>query len=122
MNAVEKARSAYSRADAPLGTARDTEYEAFARVTRHLSLAGGGNFAALARALHDNRRLWTALAADVASRNNALPAKLRAQIFYLSEFIRLHSGKVMDGSASLDVLIDINKSIMRGLRREGGPT
>ena len=74
---------------------------------------------ALARAIHDNRSLWTALAADVAIETNPLPRPLRAQIFYLSEFTAQHSRKVLAGDASVDVLIDINTAVMRGLRGEG---
>lgn len=115
------ARSAYSQAAVPVRTARGTEYEVFARVTRRLrqAQAGDGGFAALVRALHENRSFWTALAADVAVETNGLPRLLRAQIFYLAEFTIAHSRRVLAGEASVDVLIDINTAVMRGLRGEG---
>lgn len=115
------ARSAYSGAAIPTRTGRGTEYEIFARVTRRLrqAQAGEGGFAALVRALHDNRSLWTALAADVAAEANELPRTLRAQIFYLAQFTTEHSRRVMAGDATVDVLIDINTAVMRGLRGEG---
>jgi flagellar protein FlaF len=70
---------------------------------------------ALAAAVHDNRRLWTILAADVADPANPLPAALRARLVYLAEFTRVHSGKVLREGASPDPLIEINIAVMRGL-------
>lgn len=122
MNAIERARSAYARTEPLLGTARDVEYEAFAKVTRQLRAGlsrGKAGFPALVQALHDNRRLWTVLATDVASQGNGLPAPLRAQIFYLAEFVRVQSDRVLDGSAAAEALIDINMAVMAGLRQRG---
>ena len=121
MNAQILARAAYASPAAPTRTARSTEYDVFARVTHRLKSAiatGHGGFAALARAVHDNRSLWTTLAADVAEADNGLPQALRAQIFYLAEFTGQHSSKVLAGEASAEVLVEINTAIMRGLRHE----
>lgn len=123
MNASILAKTAYANPGQPTRTLRGTEYEIFARVTHRLKQAGANakaDFTALARALYENRRLWTTLAADVASPDNELPEQLRARLFYLNEFTQTHSRKVLSGDATVDVLIDINTSIMRGLRHEGG--
>lgn len=123
MNATILAKTAYANPGQPTRTLRGTEYEIFARITHRLKLAASraeADFAALARALYDNRRLWTTLAADVASPDNELPEQLRARIFYLNEFTQSHSRKVLAGEAGVDVLLDINTAIMKGLRREGG--
>lgn len=121
MNAVDRARLAYAGPSQPVRTARDAEYDVIARVTYRLkSAADGEHFPALAQAVHDNRRLWAALGEDVAEEGNALPPPLRAQLAYLSAFTRQHSSKVLEGSASPEVLIDINTAVMRGLRRDGG--
>lgn len=117
------ARDAYARPDAPLRNARATEYELFVRMTRALSVAWTQrekNHAALVSALHDNGKMWRTLAVDVADVDNALPSPLRAQLFYLYEFTTAHSRKVMDGTASAYVLVDINTAVMRGLRGQGG--
>lgn len=118
MNAHLLAQSAYCGAAAPTRTARDTEYDVFARCTRALSAAqdGFGGFPALARALNDNRRLWNALAADVSGEGNGLPAPLRAGLFYLAEFTHHHSRRVLAGEADVAALIDVNTAVMRGLR------
>lgn len=121
MTALQMAKTAYATNKAPIRTPRGTEYEAFARVTHHLKAAaeqGSTGFARLAEALHTNRRLWTMLAADVAEGSNGLPPELRARIFYLAEFTAQHSRKVLRGGDSVDILIEINTAVMRGLRSE----
>ena len=113
------AKTAYSAPGQPTRTLRGTEYELFARITHRLKTAltlKSAAFATLVSALHDNRQLWIALAADVADGSNALPANLRAQIFYLSEFTAVQTRKVLAGKAGAEVLVDINTAIMRGLR------
>jgi flagellar protein FlaF len=101
-------------------TERGTEHAAFERVTAQLSRANraDASVALKASALHDNRRLWTLMASNVADSANALPQTLRAQIFYLAEFTLQHSRKALSGDASLTPLIDINTAVMRGLRGE----
>ncbi|WP_179747546.1 flagellar biosynthesis regulator FlaF [Phaeovulum vinaykumarii] len=116
------AKTAYSSAGRPTRTARDVEFEAFARITHRIKAAAAGGpvqFSSLAQALHDNRRLWTMLASDVSDKDNSLPPALRARIFYLAEFTFKHTSKVLARQASPDVLIDINTAIMRGLRPAG---
>lgn len=121
MNSAALATTGYGDAQVALHDSRQTEYRAFAEATRRLCAADAatedtGGFAALAEALHDNLRLWTLLAADVASEENELPPQLRARIFYLAEFTRVHSTKVLSGEAEVRPLIDINTAIMKGLR------
>lgn len=121
MNAIAKAQNAY-RNDAHLvRTDRDTEYDAFARITHRLRTAsrqGEAGFRDLVEALYDNRRLWTILAVDVADKNNPLPSALRARIVYLAEFTQQHSSQVLARRASVEPLIEINTAVMRGLRNE----
>ncbi|EBA13828.1 flagellar protein FlaF, putative [Roseobacter sp. CCS2] len=66
-------------------------------------------------AIHDNRRMWTTMAVDVADKGNALPKELRAQIFYLAEFTDHHSQQVIRGKADPAALIDINMAVLKGL-------
>ena len=122
MYAHTLAKTAYSNPGQPTRTPRGTEYEVFARITHRLKAAAAldkTQFPSLVRALHENRELWTMLAADVASPGNALPPQLRAQIIYLYEFTMQHTTKVIGGTATPDVLIDINTAIMRGLKQGG---
>ncbi len=125
VSALHMARTAYAQSAAPIRTNQSTEYEAFAQITRRMKDAaskGKVGFNALASALHDNRRLWTLLATDVADKANPLPSQLKAQIVYLAQFSIQHSAKVLSGDASVDALIDVNTAIMRGLRQQGAPT
>lgn len=114
------ANSAYNSVNSAVKTERGTEHAAFERVTAQLSRASGPDASMIARAtaLHDNRRLWTLMAANVADAKNALPQSLRAQIFYLAEFTLQHSRKALTAGAPIAPLIDINTAVMRGLRGE----
>jgi flagellar protein FlaF len=99
-------------------TPRQTEYRAFALVTRGLIDAAAlpaTEFGRRSEALAKNRQLWVVLAADCGVEGNVLPASLRAQIISLSIFVDKHSRAVMREGASFDVLIDINRTIMQGL-------
>lgn len=115
------ARAAYARPEAPHRDFRALEYDLLARATKALSVSRGQDvdYAKLLTALDENQRLWSTLAADVAEPENGLPQKLRAQLFYLYEFTTHHSRAVRDNKASVDVLIDINTAVMRGLRGQG---
>jgi len=108
---------AYQRAHQQAESPRQTEYRAFAEATRALIAAGQnpGDITACADALYRNRRLWTVLATDCAQPGNALPEGLRASIISLSMFVDRHSSAVIRDNAEIDVLIDINKTIMQGL-------
>ncbi|PQO22871.1 flagellar biosynthesis regulator FlhF [Rhodobacteraceae bacterium WD3A24] len=122
MYGLDSAPAAYAAPDSPTRTPRNVEYDLFARTTHRLSKAAGASgrdFPALARALHANRRLWITLAADVASDGNRLPRQLRAQLFYLAEFVEAHSRKILAGEGDAQVLVEINTSVMRGLRAPG---
>lgn len=118
------ARSAYARPEAPHRTPRSLEYDLLARATKRLSAAASKRkecYSDLIVALDENQRLWSTLATDVADPGNSLPANLRAQLFYLYEFTADHSRKIRENNGSVEVLVDINTAVMRGLRGEGGP-
>ena len=83
MNSIHLARTAYGRPETPVRSNRQIEYDLFARITRQLTEASKrrhSDFPTLAKAVHDNAKLWTTLAADVAGPGNGLPEKLRAQL------------------------------------------
>ncbi len=118
MNAMQRAQTAYGHHARATNTPRDTEYDAFARVTRRLTAAAKtkDNVPELAAALYENRRLWMILASDVALNSNPLPSDLKARLIYLAEFTEVHGRKVLSGTASADPLIEINTAIMHGLQ------
>lgn len=122
MNQTLQAQHAYGAQAGAVHTPRAAEYRAFARVTHRLKSAvgTGQGLPTLAAAIHDNRRLWTILAADLADPANPLPPALKAGLVQLAEFTRVHSGKVLRGDASTEPLIEINTAVMRGLAGTGG--
>ena len=120
MNASLRAQHAYRHHAQAAKTGRETEYDAFARVTSRIKSAatkGRAGYNDLVDALHENRKLWTILAGDVVSKSNALPSDMRARIFYLSEFTQKHSSLVLRKKASVKPLLEINIAIMRGLKQ-----
>lgn len=120
MNAqtLAHARKGYAQHARTTQTPRSTEYELIARVTHRIKAAaeaGPRAYPKLVEALSDNHRLWTTLAVDVADGENELPRELRAQIFYLAEFVQLHTSKVLTRKARIGPLLEINAAILRGL-------
>lgn len=111
----DQAKAAYGAARPTARVPRSTEYELFAQITARLNSAKDKPFAELVEAVTDNRRLWSRLSVFVADQNNALPEDLRAQIFYLGEFTEVQSRRILAGQATIDALVDVNRSIMRGL-------
>lgn len=101
-------------------TPRDIEYDAFARTTRLLQQADDGQ-GSLAAAAHANTQLWQVLASDLAEADNALPDSVRAGLLSLALFSIRHGQGVMTRGVSPAPLIDINLSIMKGLRGEVAP-
>lgn len=117
MNATLLARDAYGASNRGISTPRSDEYAAFSRITSAMKRAG--TFAETAEALTDNRRLWSLLAADLAGEGNGLPRQVRADLISLSLFTDAHTSKVLRREAGIEVLIDINTTVMAGLRQQG---
>ena len=120
MQAISLAQRAYAPNSDAIRTPRSIEYQVIARITHRLRDAvQKKNRRALIEAMHDNRMLWNALAADVAASGNGLPEDLRARIFYLAEFTGLHTQRVLRREADPVPLIEINAAILGGLQQEG---
>jgi flagellar protein FlaF len=110
-------KTAAERAESP----RETEYRLFGEVTRALMSAAATDPADVKTriaALDWNRRLWGALAADCASEGNGLPEGVRAQIITLSLWVNRHTSAVVRRQESIQPLIEVNRSIMQGLRAQ----
>lgn len=119
MSNSKNALSGYAAAAAPVRTDRSAEYAAFARVTSSLKAVDENDksaFPALAEAVFVNQRLWAILSQDLREDGNSLPMDLRVQLLSLADFVQRHSKAVLRGRESIEPLIDINTSIMRGLR------
>lgn len=97
---------------------RSTEYRLFGQVTGALIdvQKAGRNGAPLVEAVDWNKKLWRTLAADCMDERNQLPQDLRAKIVSLSLWIAKYSRTVTRDGASLDPLIQVNRTIMQGLK------
>lgn len=123
MNVIDQARQAYAPTQVSIRTERAVEAQLFSQVTSRLRKAASTdpkNFPKLVEALHENRRMWITLATGVADKENALPDALRAQLFYLAEFTEHHSRLVLNRKANVDVLVEINTAVLRGLNAQAG--
>lgn len=121
MTVTALARNAYQQSTKTTASPRSVERQLLTRLTSALIAADKNrktDKAGLARALGKNLEFWTVIATDVASEGNQLPAELRAQLFYLFEFTRHTTSKIMGGdeTVSLLPLIEINQNIMAGLQ------
>jgi len=97
---------------------RTTEYRLFGQVTGALIdvQKTGQNGGPLVEAVDWNKKLWRTLAADCMDERNQLPQDLRAKIVSLSLWIAKYSRAVTREGASLDPLIQVNRTIMQGLK------
>ncbi|MEM9046623.1 MAG: flagellar biosynthesis regulator FlaF [Pseudomonadota bacterium] len=121
MDPARRAYANYGDAQSSTKTPRQIEYQAFARVTKDLRLAAqrsDEDFPRLVEALSQNQRLWAILSSDVIGAKNELPDLLRSRIFYLAKFTRIHTRKVLERTDTVDVLLEVNMSVMRGLSKE----
>jgi len=120
MQNTARVQNPYIASDPVIRSERSIEYQAFAKVTGALAVLGRkkeADYPALADAVHQNRRLWNILARDVLSDDNGLPAELRANIFSISQFVMRHSAEVLANTGDISTLVDLNKTIMRGLEK-----
>lgn len=115
------ALQAYQKAQRAAENPRSTEYRLFGQVTGALLdvQTVGAKGARLVDAIDWNRRLWSTLAVDCMDDGNQLPTPLRAQIISLSIWVSKYSSQVVQQGASLEPLIDINRTIMQGLQGAG---
>ena len=110
--------TAYQKTQVVTEEPRATEYRLIGQVTGALidakmTGAAGGP---LAEAIDWNRRLWRTLAADCMDDRNALTQDVRAKIVSLSLWVSKYSKQVTRNGASLQPLIEINRTIMQGLQ------
>ncbi|MEP4195460.1 MAG: flagellar biosynthesis regulator FlaF [Aliishimia sp.] len=116
---MKMAQRAYAPNRESIRSPRSIEYEVIARITHRLKKAiTDDNKVMLIESIYENRRLWNLLAADVASPENGLPTDLRARIFYLSEFVNVHSRKVLRNETTAVSLLEINAIILGGFSLE----
>jgi len=109
---------AYQKAQVAAENPRSIEYRLFGQITGALmdAKSSGAKGMPLIDVIDRNRRLWSMLAGDCMSDGNQLPKELRAQIVSLAIWASKYSTNVTQKDASLDPLIDVNRTIMQGLQ------
>ena len=115
---------AYKKALHKTASGRDTEYRLLAQVTASLIEAKDADgdmrtnplkMRTIAEALNWNNEVWTAFMDDCRSSENQLPEKLKGGILSLGIWVNKETRLAMNGEATLDMLIAINRDIMKGL-------
>lgn len=83
----------------------------------------GDKLALLADGLRDtlwyNERIWMTMRNDLAETGNALSPDLKAGLISLALWVETHTQGVFKGEKTVKPLLDVNRSIVRGL--EGNP-
>lgn len=119
MPAFTEAKRAYTNLDLPIQTARQSEYQIFAKITGQLQAAakvGKSDVQKRALAIYENQKLWLALQEDLIHPDNAFPDQLKAGLISLAIFTQTYSSKVLLGREDIQPLIDLNICMMRGLQ------
>lgn len=96
---------------------KEIEYQVFCKVTRELTQARNldSSFPAFVQAVHRNRELWSILMNDCVTPENILPGTVKTAVISLSLWVDSYSSKAIQENASLDPLIEVNQTIMKGL-------
>lgn len=97
---------------------RAIEYRVLARTAGLLEIAILPNAgpADLPAAIHENRMVWTAFAADLAEDGNRYEDILRARLLSLARWVFAESDRVLHGRKNPQALIDVNRAVMLGLQ------
>ncbi|WP_419900188.1 flagellar biosynthesis regulator FlaF [Roseomonas sp. USHLN139] len=97
---------------------RDIEYRVLARATALLEATGLAEAgpADLPAAIHENRMVWTAFAADLASEENGWDLVLKARLLSLTRWVFAESDRVLRDGRSPRALCDVNRAVMAGLK------
>ena len=100
--------------------ARDVEYDVLSQVTRLLMQAPRQcHDVETIRAVARNNELWTVLASALVDPANLLEGEVKSGLLSLARYALKHGQLVLAGKGATDVLIDINLSVMKGLRGAG---
>ena len=113
---VRQYQSIQTRTDTP----RQTEYRLLADITRRLLSIDNLKTPRSVEAVCDNMMAWNTFSADLMMPDNKLPDSLKAQLISISLWVERHSRKVLDGSAKIGALIEVNRAVMAGLAQQPG--
>lgn len=112
------AMAAYGAVIRTTESPRAIEYHILARTTLMLERAAaeGAGPSAMPTAVHENRMIWTAFAADLADDGNLWDITLRARLLSLARWVFAESDRVLRDRKTPEALIDVNRAVMTGLQ------
>lgn len=123
--------AAYKRTIADTEAPRQIERRVLSQATAALERSQAGfdtaerkidKLSILSNGLRDslwrNNQIWLTLKADLVEPDNQLPPELRAGLLSLAIWVERHTAGVMSGDLKVKPLIDINRSIIRGLSNQ----
>jgi flagellar protein FlaF len=97
-------------------SAQDSEIMAFTVANTYL--ADCTDQFSRTKALHKNQQLWSLLIKDVMKKDNRLPEPLKEQIINLGLWAMAYSVRAMGWNLPLHPLIEVNRNMIEGLRRQ----
>jgi flagellar biosynthesis regulator FlaF len=109
----------YQRAAATVVSPRGTEIAAFAAINARLTQATDG--IDRIKALNRNHELWSVLLRDIALSSNPLPEILKKDLTELGIFSMRYSTAAINGGLPVTPLVEINDSMIEGLRMQIRP-
>ena len=107
--------SAYQKSQRATMGPIQVEADVLGRITREIESLRDEPGPEQVKCLYRNVQLWNAFAADCLDPDNKLTDQLKASIVSLSIWVEKHTHQVTKGQASVDALIDVNRSVIAGL-------
>jgi len=110
--------AAYARAQNTTENPRNVEYKLLGQVTAALMRAEEtpNDMHQLMDAVLWNQSVWNAFLADLSHEGNRLPVGLKQGLVSLALWVTRETDRVMDRRTGVDGLINVNKTVMHGLR------
>lgn len=120
MDQKQRALRGYGKVKQETASDKHIELQLFTSITARLRAQAQKNSTQLnsvmAQALIDNAKLWNILFCDLVSQENQLPLDLKKNLISLAEFTQEHTQRVFRGEAGMGILIEVNDSIIVGLK------
>ncbi|MEM7728182.1 MAG: flagellar biosynthesis regulator FlaF [Pseudomonadota bacterium] len=117
------AQSAYGNTGREIGSDKDVEVQVFQTAIARLRPLMGLDFKltpTAAETLSENLKLWDTLTLDLIHPENQTADDLKAQLIGLAKFVRAHTIGLYGGNGTVDVLVDINTAVLKGLLGQPG--
>lgn len=120
MDQKQNALRGYGQTKRETASDKHIELQLFTSITARLRAQVSKNSTKLnsvmAQALIDNAKLWNILFCDLVTEDNKLPLPIKKNLISLAEFTQAHTQKVLRGKAGMSILVEINDSVIIGLK------